>query len=238
MQQWLKAIFFTTLLTITAAAWAQDAAKPADKTVAPAAAPNKNNTEHVLRLEGCEFEITLPGEPYNSRRCDPEDPEKCSRITNYTKTFGLDATVNFNITCNPAEEGMFAKYSGEVMKATLTAMVGKDHLEELKTDMYEGKDFKQAILIGNGKVNDQDRMYSAQLWIGQTSVFTAEGEIIGYAGEDADKMFADIVGSVRPIPVDAPQKDDEKSTEKEDEDKKEDVKKDAKEETKEEAKKP
>lgn len=224
MQQWLKAIFFTVLLTVTAAAWAQDAAK--------SDAPNKNNTEHVLRLEGCEFEITLPGEPYNSRRCDPENPEKCSRITNYTKTFGLDATVNFNITCNPAEEGMFGKYSGEVMKTTLAAMVGKDKLEEFKTDMFEGKDFKQAILIGNGKVNNQDRMYSAQLWIGQTSVFTAEGEIIGYAGDEADRMFADIVGSVRPIPVDAPQKDGE---EKKAEEKKEDDRKD---DTKEEAKKP
>ena len=226
MQQWLTAIFFTTLLTVTAAAWAQDAAK----SDTPAAAPNKNNTEHVLRLEGCEFQVTLPGEPYNSRRCNPEDPEKCSRITNYTKTFGLDATVNFNITCNPAEEGMFAKYSGEVMKTTLSAMVGKDKLEEFKTDMFEGTDFKQAILIGNGKVNQQDRMYSAQLWIGQKSVFTAEGEIIGYAGQEADKMFADIVGSVRPIPVDAPQKDGEKKTEEEKpaEDKKEDTKEDAK----------
>lgn len=236
MQQWLKAIFFTTLLTITAAAWAQDAAKPATD----AAAPNKNNTEHVLRLEGCEFEVTLPGEPYNSRRCDPENPDKCSRITNYTKTFGLDATVNFNITCNPAEEGMFAKYSGEVMKATLTAMVGKDRLEDFKTDMFEGKDFKQAILIGNGKVNEQERMYSAQLWIGQKSVFTAEGEIIGYAGDEADKMFADIVGSVRPIPADAAaQKDGDEDEEEKAEEKTEEKPAAEKDETKkEEAKKP
>ena len=227
MQPWLKTLFFTILLTITAAAWAQDAEKTAESV-----APNKNNTEHVLRIDGCEFEITLPGEPYNSRRCDPENPDKCSRITNYTKTYGLDATINFNITCNPAEDGMFTKYSGEVMKTTLSAMVGKDKLEEFKTDMYEGKDFKQAILIGNGKVNNQDRMYSAQLWIGQTSVFTAEGEIIGYAGDEADKIFADIVGSVRPIPVDAAQKDTEEET------KEEDAKEPAKEDAKEEAKKP
>lgn len=159
---------------------------------------NRNNQPYKLDLPQCEFIMELPGEPYNSYRCNPDDPDSCHRIISFTKVYGIDATMNFNVTCNPAEPGSYERYSGEVMKATLDAMVGRGALEEYKTDFAQGENFKQAILIGSGKSNDHDKIYSAQLWIGQTSIFTVEAELIGFAGEEEDALFADMVGSIRP----------------------------------------
>lgn len=214
MQPLLKLVLLVVLLT-AAPALAQDAAAPAAAEVT-----NKNNTAHKLQPEGCEFEITLPGEPYNTRRCDPENPDNCSKIISYTKTFGLDATVNFEVSCNPVDAGTFDKFNTDVIKTTLMAMIGTDKLEEFKDDVYQTDKFKQAMLVGTGKMIDNDRLYTAQLWIGHKSIFTVEGEVIGYAGNEADKMFADVIASARYVEDAAPQKDaDEKKDSEEDKDK-------------------
>ena len=206
MRQWLNGTFTAIALTaaaLGAPALAQDAATAAQETPAQApaaeAAPaNKNTEKHVLRLDDCEFQITFPGEPYTARRCNPENPDQCNKIYSYTKVFGtsgLDATVNYNVSCNPSDPGMYDRYSGPVMKGTLEAMVGKNNLEEFQSDYSQTDDYKRAIIVGSGKIASSDRIYSAQLWIGKKSVFTIEGEIIGYGGQDADIMFADIMAS-------------------------------------------
>lgn len=223
MQPSLKTILFIALLSIAAPAAAQDATTQAAQQTAEA---NKNNTAYVLKPEGCDFQITLPGEPYNTRRCDPENPDNCSRIITYTKTFGLDATVNFQVSCNPADPDTFGKFSTDVMNTTLLAMLGTDKLEEMKSDVYETEHFKQAMMVGTSKIADNDRLYTAQLWIGHNSIFTVEGEVIGFAGEEADRMFAEVISSARPVDeaaLKAPEKtaadkDEEKPADK-DEDK-------------------
>jgi hypothetical protein len=175
---------------------------------------NKNNTAHVLKIEGCEFEITLPGEPYNTRRCDPENPDDCSRLVSYTKTFGLDATVNFEISCNPADPATFGKFDTEVMKTTIAGMVGTDQLDEQKSDVFEGENFKQAMIVGTGKVLENDRLYTAQLWIGHKSLFTVEGEVVGSAVDGADKMFAEVISSARYIDTGAKKEPEKKADKK------------------------
>jgi hypothetical protein len=190
-------VIFVLALGI-APALAQDAAdKTADNTATPSAGSNRNNTMQEIRIENCDFSITLPGEPGTAHRCDPENPAKCSKILTYTKVYGLDATAMFNISCNPAEDGMYERYSTDVMKSTLQAMVGKGTLTQSETDAVENDNFKHAIVVGTGKEGEQDRLYSAQLWIGHSSVFTVEGEIVGFAGDEADKMFADVMSSVK-----------------------------------------
>lgn len=157
---------------------------------------NRNNTQQVVKLPGCEFEIAFPGEPDTAHRCDPDNPANCSKVLTFTKVYDLNATLTINVTCNPAEDGMYDRYSLDVMKTTLEAMVGKGALENFESDAVEEKGYKQAILVGSGKSGEHDRLYSAQLWIGQSSVFTVEGEILGYGGPEADKLFSDVMTSV------------------------------------------
>lgn len=196
MRLWLNNILLIGTLIAGSLLAAPAMAQDDPVTAAPAA--GRNDTPHMLALEGCDFQIEFPGEPATARRCDPEDPELCSRIITYTRVIGLDATMNFNVTCNPLEEGGFERYTGEVMKATLDAMVGSGNLEDSRTDHVDFGPYKQAIIIGSSKINDRDSIYTAQIWISKSSLFTVEAELVGFAGDELDQTFADIVASVGP----------------------------------------
>jgi len=154
--------------------------------------------EYAYAPEGCEFRMEFPGEPYQSQRCNPDLPSECHDVTTYTKVFGMDATLNFHVTCNPAEEGMFDKYTGDVLQTTLEAMVGNNHLEEYQTGYQELDVAKQAVILGVGKAGGNEKVYIAQLWIGHKSAFTVEAELIGdQTTAAADDMFANILHSIR-----------------------------------------
>lgn len=160
------------------------------KTVTPTADGN-----YVFSPEGCEFQVTFPSEPHRVQRCDTDNPESCHTVTNFTHVFGLDATVDIRVTCNKAEPQMYERYSGDVMKTTLEAMVGKNKLDEYESHFNDTGKVKQAALIGAGTSGNSNKIYMAQLWIGQTSVFSIEGELIGGPFEAADNMFSDILKS-------------------------------------------
>jgi hypothetical protein len=145
---------------------------------------------------GCEFGIIFPDEPYTRQRCKPENPEDCDSITSFTKVFGIDATVNFNVSCASADEGMMEQFSGEVMKTTLAAMVNDQYLETIQTDFRTLPYAKQAIALGTGTKGNSDKIFAAQLWIGKKSVYTVEGELIGHQLDIADEMFANILTSI------------------------------------------
>ncbi len=160
-------------------------------------APDSFAEDVTYGPESCEFSIVFPGAPYTAQRCNPADPEKCDPITSYTKVFGMDATVNFNVTCIPVSADMYSRYSGDVMRTTLEAMVGRQHLDQYKTSFQQHDDkAKQAILLGAGRTGKSDKIYTAQLWIGHRSVFTVEGELIGVPLDEADDMFAAILRSI------------------------------------------
>ena len=153
--------------------------------------------EYAYAPEGCEFRMELPGEPSLSRKCSPDNPEICRDMTGYTKVFGMDATINVSVTCNPAPPQMYDQYNGDVMQATMEAMMGKDQMADYETGYQEFDVAKEAVLLGIGKTGNSDRVFVAQLWIGRKSVFTVEAELIGQKTEESDKMFADILHSIR-----------------------------------------
>lgn len=146
--------------------------------------------------EGCEFTITFPSEPYETRKCNPDDPKQCHNVVTFTKVFDLSATLNLSVVCNPAEKDMFERYSGDVMKTTLIAMAGRGKLEEFETGYDEKPGVKMANILGYGKKDDQDLIYNGQLWIGKKSMFSLEADITGDYVTGADEMFAQILQSV------------------------------------------
>ena len=152
--------------------------------------------EVVFKPEGCEFAITFPEEPYTIRKCQPDNPEECSDFTSFTHVFGVDATVNIKVTCYPAESGMRERYSGDVMKVTLAGMVKDQNPETLQTDFQEFPFAKQAVALGTATEGNSDKIFAAQLWIGDKSVYTLQGEMIGAQLDEADEMFIGIMGSI------------------------------------------
>lgn len=149
----------------------------------------------IYQPEGCEFAITFPDEPYSSQRCNPGNPTQCSDFTSFTKVFGIEATVNFTVSCYPANENMYEQYSEEVMQATLKAMLSDQNLDIVETDSQTLPYAKQAVALGTGRIGNSDRLFSAQLWIGKKSVYTIEAELVGKQLDIADEMFMDIIGS-------------------------------------------
>jgi hypothetical protein len=179
--------------------------------------------QEVYAPEFCGFEVTFPDSPSSTRKCD-ENGGKCYDLVRYTKTFGLDASVNFQIICNPVDEAVYNRYSAEVMEATLKAMTDKSVIKTFETDSRDDNGYKQSNLIGEGLKGVTPTLFIAQLWIDKQSAFSVEAELMGEAHEEADQLFSDILKSIHVKTVKKPSPDEEK-----DADKKEDQDKDPKE---------
>ncbi len=187
------------------------AEKPVEgpKAEKPAEAPKEKSADKApawlatgkeFSPEGCEFTVMFPEEPYKTKRCDPVEPDKnCSEVTSFTKVFGMDATVDYHVTCIPADPSMYDKYDDNVMRTALIAMAKPANLDKSETGFGELKEAKMAVLLGSGKTDNKkdDLIYTAQLWIGHKSVFTLEGELRGKYVAEADQMFADILKTAK-----------------------------------------
>ena len=153
----------------------------------------------IYQPENCEFAIALPEEPYTTRRCHPNMPEKCDLMTSFTQVFGLSTTLNFYISCKPVSTDVAEQFTQDVMQTTLIARAGTrlDASESAYQEVQGGK-ARVAILMGSGKntYNGQEELYVSQIWVGQHSIMTIESEINGQSREDADKMLSSILRSV------------------------------------------
>ncbi len=152
---------------------------------------------YVYAPEHCEFTITFPSEPFVGRKCSPDNPQQCHETISFTKVFDVTASLNMTVACNPAEDKMYDRYSGDIMKTTLIAMAGRGKLDEFETGFNDMKDAKMAYILGYGKKGDQDLIYNGQLWIGQKSVFSLEADVVGDYVDGADAMFAEILQTVQ-----------------------------------------
>ncbi len=188
------ALLVMTILFFTAPSYAQDSAQNAAQETTPNAQPTfpKSHTP-----EFCEFSTTFPSEPYTTRLCEDEDTQnKCYDQISYTQVFDMISTVNFRLICNKIDKDIYKSYNGDVMQVTLRAMTKQSVTQTFDTSFREDSAYKQAGLVGEGKVGLTPTIYIAQLWMGENSALSVEAEIIGDPIEAADKMFSDVLRSV------------------------------------------
>jgi len=146
--------------------------------------------------DGCDFEITFPDKPYTSKRC-PEGVGKCYDLTGYTMVYNLSTTVEVSVTCVPSTPQNYSRYNERVIRAALNGMVERAEIGTHEIKFREYEDSRQGALIGSGTYGKQSRIYNAQLWIGQNSVFTVEAKLTGRAQGEADDAFGDILRSIQ-----------------------------------------
>ncbi len=187
---------FAALLLFPYTAWAEDA-EPTEPAAEEEAVEEEVSTESVYSPDHCEFTIAFPDAPYTARRCEDETKERCFDLVSYTQVYELSSTVNFRVICNPVDKSLYDDYSAQVMEATLRAMTKNSVVDEYNSDFREEDGYKQAGLAGSGKVGAMPTIYIAQLWIGKQSALSIEAELIGEAHDTADKLFSDILKSVR-----------------------------------------
>lgn len=146
----------------------------------------------------CEFSVTFPDEPYKRQECgDESKKETCVEKISYTQVYEMASTVNFRLSCNPIGAEVIENYSKEVMEATLKAMTKDTVVKTFESSSREEEGYKQAGLVGEGKSGTMPTIYIAQLWIGKKSAMSVEAEMIGEPNKEADKLFSDILKSVR-----------------------------------------
>ena len=145
----------------------------------------------------CDFEVTLPETPTTMKKCLPDN--ECFDVSSYTMVYDLQTTVDISVTCNPSTPEAYENYNQAVMKAALAGMVESKNLSshEVRFDDMKEENIKSAAITGTGTTGRQEKIYTAQLWIGHNSVFTIQAELIGGAHEKADKSFSEILSSIK-----------------------------------------
>ncbi|MCC7304626.1 MAG: hypothetical protein IT558_00035 [Alphaproteobacteria bacterium] len=204
-------------------ALAEEETKPA------APAPYTYSPEH------CQFTVTFPSEPFIKQKCDQDEAHgrmndkrrQCYDEVSFTKVYELSATVNFRIICSDTGDQIYKTYDDHLMELTLRSMVNQDIVKTFDTSFRDEKElgYKQAGLVGEGKLGRTPTIHIAQLWIGKKSVLSVEADLVGAANDEADKLFSEIMKSIRFVGHDKQTAPAENTEEKEEE--KEDKKEEA-----------
>lgn len=183
----------------TSAVHAEDKKVEETPAAQPAKAEEKKPDDKSYRFapDFCDFEVTLPETPVTMKKCLPGND--CFDVSSYTMVYDLQTTVDASVTCNPSTPDAYENYNQAVMKAALAGMVENKNLSshEMRFDESKEDKIKSAAITGTGTTGRQEKIYTAQLWIGPNSVFTIQAELIGAAHEKADKSFGDILSSIK-----------------------------------------
>ena len=192
-------IFITLLLTLSFPVLAEEKEeRSVEDIIEEAVEEEKPLADPVSRYapEHCDFEITFPEEPYTAKRC-PQGAKKCYNMTSYSMVYNSGTTVDINVTCVPSKPNNYSRYNERVIKSALNGMVGRSQVTEFTINTEELEDIRRGSLIGETKIGNQERIYNAQLWVGQNSVMTIEAKLIGRANDEADTTFTDILNSIK-----------------------------------------
>ena len=189
------------LLAVTTPCFAQDA-KEAEKTeeqkdaeAQPAAQENPGR----FAPDFCDFEVTFPEAPQVVRKCMAEN--ECFEVNSYTMVYDLQTTVDVTANCTPSTPANYKRYTESVMKAALSGMVEDRNLTQHEIKFSDEKDgTKSAAITGVGINGTQNKIYTGQLWIGPNSVFTVQAELVGSEHPQGDKVFSDILSSIKTKP--------------------------------------
>lgn len=179
---------------------AADTATEAEKEENAAATKTQDTAfqGYTYSPEGCNFQITLPEEPYDTRRCHPNFPDQCDIMASYTKVFELDSTVTFYLTCGPLGRSSFEQYNNDVIRTMLIARAG-NRLESQETAYQELNGVKMGSILGAGDAPNKEDilLYVSQIWVDKDSLLTIEGELVGQDHDEADQLFANILRSLK-----------------------------------------
>lgn len=161
--------------------------------------------------DNCEFSITFPEKPFIQTKCTEDKGQKtCTDVVTYTKVANVDSSINFRVTCDTGDATELKKYTPAIMEETLKQMMKTISLEPYNIYSDDKDGYKQAMSLSVGEKNNQLILYSGQIRIGKTSIFTLESQIIGPPEETQEPrgetkeekklmvIYTDILRSPRP----------------------------------------
>lgn len=147
--------------------------------------------------DSCEFKIDFPEKPLIEQKCTSGENRKCSEIVTYTKIVTAESSVNFRVICDALDPKELSHYSPAVMQETLKQMLADANLEADPPEAFDRNGYKVAAVVSTGMRGDREVLYTGQLWIGERSMFSLEGDMSGPQDAKADKLFSDILNSMK-----------------------------------------
>ncbi len=191
--------FFITFLTMTLLfvpfANAQD--NQLNEIIANTALPE--NAERYAPTH-CDFDLVFPTSATTTKRCVQtvkSGAEKCFNLRSYSRIFDNNSALDIKVTCVPSSMQKFDRYNEPVMRTILKAMGTKANVDNQTINVKNDTDYRQGVLQGAKRSADSERIYEAQLWIGQNSVLTVEGTMSGTQNDQADQTFESIMSSIK-----------------------------------------
>lgn len=155
------------------------------------------NADAGVFPSSCDFSVSFPEKPYVTHRCKGRSGTECYDILTYTRVFDLSNAVTVRATCNPVDPAALDQFSEDAMKATLESMVARKSIGQYDLKFSQRDGARSGTLFGEGVKGVTPTLYVAQLWLGQASLLTVEGELTGEASADSDALFTNILKSIR-----------------------------------------
>lgn len=170
--------------------------------------------------DGCEITTTFPEKPFFQTKCTgPENARDCAEIVTYTKTdTEAGAAINFRMSCRVQDLAELEKYTPEIVEETLRQMITSAGLEPFNIVSKAEDGFRKTSAISIGEKGGKADIFSGQIWIGKTSMFTLEAEMIGPKNEKLEAVFAEVLRNTHAknmIPKPVEKKDEKKDDKKE-----------------------
>ncbi len=145
----------------------------------------------------CQFTATFPEEPYITEHCEGESKDTCYKLVSYTKVFDVKSTVRVEIICNPSTPEIYRSFTPKVMEATVKAMTKDIVVDIYSIETRQEDKYRQTGLLGKARKGLGETIYIAQLWVAQNSIMSVEAELMGEQSDDADKLFAQILRTIK-----------------------------------------
>lgn len=145
----------------------------------------------------CEFQITFPEKPFIEKKCTGEGKD-CTEIVSYTKAIGATSSTSFRVSCNPIPPNDVKKYTPEILEETLKQMAKSNNLEPYNTQSATQDGYTQASSLCLSTRDQKPLIYNSQIWVGTTSMFTIEAEMLGQKNNTIEKTFAEILKNTHP----------------------------------------
>ena len=195
--KFVTATLFTIALTSLPYTVSAEAVKPAKP--APKAAATTTAAPTLYSPASCDFEIKFPEAYTKQNKCVDG---ACSEIISFAKTI-KQSSVDFRLTCDAKTKDELTTIKNTDLKASAKELADNAGLKSYGEDTATLPDGTvSAVTIALGKRGDKDSIYTGQYWIGSKSLLTLEAEMRGPADKEIEKIYTDILGSVRVRPAD------------------------------------
>ncbi|MDY0028531.1 MAG: hypothetical protein RBR86_01170 [Pseudobdellovibrionaceae bacterium] len=154
----------------------------------------------VYAPENCDMRVGFPEKPIIEKKCITHaEKQECTDVVTYKKIVPPHSSLTFRITCLEYPKVELNTYTPEIVEKTLNKLLKDQGLEpfDIQSETVDNMQRSTSMSIGT---DDEGiaYMYSGQIWIGEKSLFTLEGNMKGPEEKSVEETFVSILRETYP----------------------------------------